>query len=68
VNRFISFERIKDRHPGKSVRLGNLVSAGTKAKRKGWEQAFREMAKNDDDELTIPDVFEDEQTRDWKWK
>ena len=31
-----------------------------KSKRKGWEKAFKEMAKNGDDVLMIPDVFTDE--------
>lgn len=37
-------------------------------KRKGWAEAFQEMAKNGDDELVIPDVFEDEDFSDWTWK
>ncbi|MBD0280170.1 MAG: AbrB/MazE/SpoVT family DNA-binding domain-containing protein [Flavisolibacter sp.] len=28
--------------------------------REGWSEAFREMRKNEDDKLIIPDVFEDE--------
>lgn len=30
------------------------------AKRKGWAKAFKEMAKNGDDKLIIPDFFDDE--------
>lgn len=37
-------------------------------KRKGWAEAFQEMAKNGDDELVIPDIFEDEDFSDWTWK
>ncbi|RYX82766.1 AbrB/MazE/SpoVT family DNA-binding domain-containing protein [bacterium] len=37
-------------------------------KRKGWAEAFQAMAKNGDDELVIPDVFEDEDFSDWTWK
>ncbi|RYE19940.1 MAG: AbrB/MazE/SpoVT family DNA-binding domain-containing protein [Sphingobacteriaceae bacterium] len=37
-------------------------------KRKGWAEAFQEMAKNGDDELIIPDVFEEEDFSDWTWK
>lgn len=33
--------------------------------RKDWPEAFQEMAKNGDDELVIPDVFEDEDFQDW---
>ena len=40
-------------------------SENTEQPRKGWTEAFQEMAKNGDDELAIPDVFEDE---DWMWK
>lgn len=36
--------------------------------RKDWPEAFKEMAKNGDDELIIPDVFEDEDLKDWTWK
>ena len=43
----------------------DLVKEG---KRKGWEQAFKEMAENGDDALAIPDVFNDENTDDWTWK
>ncbi len=28
--------------------------------RKGWAKAFQEMAKNGDDKLVMPDVFNDE--------
>jgi antitoxin MazE len=37
-------------------------------KREGWGKAFKEMAHNGDDELAIPDVFEDDDTTDWEWK
>jgi hypothetical protein len=30
------------------------------SKREGWDEAFKEMAKNGDDALAIPDVFADE--------
>ena len=36
--------------------------------RKGWAEAFQEMAKNGDDELIIPDVFEDEDLNNGDWK
>ncbi len=35
---------------------------------KDWAEAFQEMAKNGDDELVIPDIFEDEDLNDWTWK
>jgi antitoxin MazE len=34
--------------------------------RKGWENSFREMAKNDDDRLLFNDVFDDENLEEWK--
>jgi antitoxin MazE len=37
-----------------------IITATPKPKRKGWEKAFKEMAKNGDDALAIPDVFIDE--------
>ncbi len=33
--------------------------------RKGWEDAFIEMHKSKNDELLIPDVFEDEGDEEW---
>ncbi len=45
-----------------------IISASPATKRKGWEKAFKEMAKNGDDALIIPDVFNDENTDDWTWK
>jgi antitoxin MazE len=44
-----------------------IISAPDGVKRKGWEQAFKEMADNGDDELVIPDLFDDEEITDWKW-
>lgn len=34
--------------------------------RKGWEKAFKKMAKNEDDKLLIDDVFHDENMEEWK--
>ncbi len=45
-----------------------VISPADDQKRKGWAEAFQEMAKNGDDELIIPDVFEDEDFKDWTWK
>lgn len=45
-----------------------IISPVEEQKRKGWAEAFQEMAKNGDDELVIPDVFEDEDFSDWTWK
>ncbi len=34
--------------------------------RKDWEEAFREMADNEEDRLLFDDVFEDENLEEWK--
>ncbi len=34
--------------------------------RKGWENAFKKMAKNNDDNWLIDDVFDDEKLEEWK--
>jgi antitoxin MazE len=44
-----------------------VISPVVDIKRKGWADAFKAMAKNGDDELVIPDVFDDEGLEDWKW-
>ncbi len=33
--------------------------------RRSWATAFKRMAKNGDDKLLMPDVFEDEKFEDW---
>ncbi len=33
--------------------------------RKGWDQAFMEMAKNGDDQLLIPEALEDDELEEW---
>jgi antitoxin MazE len=45
-----------------------IISPAHEQKRTGWAEAFKEMAKNGDDELIIPDVLEDDDTHDWTWK
>lgn len=37
-----------------------IISVHQNEKRKGWADAFKEMAANCDDELVIPDVFDDD--------
>lgn len=34
--------------------------------RKGWEQAFKKMHENGDDNILIPDLFDDENFEEWK--
>ena len=53
---------VKDKH---IIITANPLPA---VKRKGWAKAFKEMAENGDDELVIPDVFNDEKIEDWTWK
>jgi antitoxin MazE len=33
--------------------------------RKGWDEMFKEMSQNQDDELLIQDIFDDEQFESW---
>lgn len=33
--------------------------------REGWDEAFKQMHENGDDELLIPDIFEDEDLSEW---
>lgn len=37
-----------------------------KKPREGWEEAFKKMHENGDDQLIIPDVFDDENFDEWK--
>lgn len=50
---------VKDKHI--------IISAPDENKRKGWEEAFKTMAENGDDQLAMPDVFNDEDVTDWTW-
>lgn len=34
--------------------------------RKGWAEAFQQMSENKEDQLLIPDVFEDDSFEAWK--
>lgn len=44
---------------------GQIVLKPIDQPRKGWDQAFRKMRKNGDDQLLIDDVFEDESFDQW---
>ncbi len=37
-----------------------------KPPRKGWEEDFKRMHENGDDELLIEDIFEDENLEEWE--
>ena len=43
-----------------------LLLKPVKKVREGWEEAFKEMAENGDDELLMDDVFEDENFEEWE--
>jgi antitoxin MazE len=58
IDEVVSIE-VKDKHI--------IISAPEETKRKGWEEAFKTMAKNGDDQLAMPDVFSDEDITDWTW-
>jgi antitoxin MazE len=42
-----------------------IVIKPIKEPRKGWGKSFEEMANKGDDELLIPDIFEDEEIEEW---
>ena len=48
--------------------LGNeqIIIKPISTPRKGWENAFKEMAENGDDSLLFNDVFDDENLEEWK--
>lgn len=45
---------------------GQIIIKPLSKPRKGWEEAFKEMAENKDDSLLFKDVFEDEDLNEWK--
>ena len=45
-----------------------IISPIAEQKRKGWAEAFGKMAETGDDQLIIPDIFDEEDTNDWTWK
>ena len=45
---------------------GQIIIKPLVSPRKGWEKAFMDMHANGDDNLLIPDVFEDENLDEWK--
>ncbi len=44
---------------------GQIILKPIDAPRENWEEAFRLMHENTDDELLIDDVFEDESFEEW---
>jgi antitoxin MazE len=45
---------------------GQIILKPVSKPRKEWEKAFEKMAKNEDDNLLIDDVFDDENPGEWK--
>lgn len=45
---------------------GQIILKPVSKPRKEWEKAFEKMAKNEDDNLLIDDVFDDENLGEWK--
>ena len=45
---------------------GYIILKPKSSPRKGWDKSFKMMNENGDDNLIIPDVFEDENLDKWK--
>lgn len=45
---------------------GRIIIKPIDNPRKGWEIAFKTMHENAEDELLLPDVFEDKNPEEWK--
>jgi antitoxin MazE len=43
-----------------------IILKPVKQPRQGWAEAFKRMHEEGDDQLLIPDVFEDEEFEEWK--
>jgi antitoxin MazE len=44
---------------------GKIIIQPIPSPRKGWEERFKQMRENGDDELLFNDVFEDENLEEW---
>lgn len=44
---------------------GQIVVKPIKVPRANWETAFAEMRQNNDDDLLIPEIFEEENLEEW---
>jgi antitoxin MazE len=45
---------------------GQIIIKPLSKPRKGWEKAFMDMHASGDDNLILPDIFEDENPEEWK--
>ncbi len=48
-----------------TLEKGYIILKPKSTPRKGWEKAFKKMHENGDDELLIPDIFNDENFEEW---
>jgi antitoxin MazE len=48
------------------IRKDQIILKPVKQPRQGWSEAFKRMHEEGDDQLLIPDVFEDEEFEEWK--
>jgi antitoxin MazE len=44
---------------------GRIILKPVPEPRQGWDEAFHQMHSNGEDDLLIPDVFDDETTEEW---
>jgi antitoxin MazE len=47
------------------LKKGHIILKPIPTPRQNWEQAFKEMRHNNDDDLLIDDVFDDENLETW---
>lgn len=47
------------------LQKGQIILKPLDTPRKGWEDSFKQMHKNGEDELLMNDVFEDENFEEW---
>ena len=45
---------------------GHIIIKPISKPRKGWDKAFMEMHESGDDNLIMPDIFEEENLEEWK--
>lgn len=47
------------------LKKGKIIIQPLSTPRKGWEESFKKMKENGDDELLFNDIFEDENFEEW---
>lgn len=48
------------------LQKGQIVLRPINQPRKGWDNAFKQLHKNGEDQLLMDDIFEDENFEEWK--